>query len=117
MMTKSDDEFLDDIFGTAKAQPTLVPDDLMARVMADAQSALVKPDGAPKQSLFAGLFDIIGGWPSVGGLAMAGVAGLWFGVSPPAALSTWTAELIGVPVSVDLFGDTTAYFAETQIDG
>lgn len=117
MMTKSDDEFLDDIFGTAKARSAVVPDDLMARVMADAQGALAKPDGAPKQSLFAGFFDIIGGWPSVGGLAMAGVAGLWFGVSPPAALSTWTAELIGAPVSVDLFGDTTAYFTETQVDG
>tara|TARA_R110002051_G_scaffold74641_3_gene135961 strand:- start:1759 stop:2115 length:357 start_codon:yes stop_codon:yes gene_type:complete len=117
MMTKSDDSFLDDLFDAAQAQAPVVPDDLMARVLIDAQRAQAVQITAPKLSLFAGFLDMIGGWPSVGGLAMAGVAGLWFGVAPPQALSIWTAELIGTPVTVDLFGDTNAYFTEALIDG
>ena len=117
MMTKSDDDFLDDLFDAARAQVPTVPDDLMARVLNDAHFAQTAPTRAATSSLLAGILDMIGGWPSVGGLAMAGVAGLWFGVAPPAALSTWTAELIGTPVTVDLFGDTNAYFTEALTDG
>lgn len=116
-MTKSNDDFLDDLFAGAQSQTPQVSDDLMSRVLADAAAAQYVPSTVPKQSFFAGLFEMIGGWPSVGGLAMAGVAGLWFGVAPPAAVSTWTADLFGSPVTVDLLGDTSDYFAEALTNG
>ncbi|WP_458791286.1 hypothetical protein [Yoonia sp. MH D7] len=116
-MTKPNDEFLDDLFAVAQTRSPKVSDDLLARVLADAASAQHVPVLAPKQSFIAGFLDLIGGWPSVGGLAMAGVAGLWFGVSPPAAVSTWTADLFGTAVTVDLLGDTSEYFAEALING
>lgn len=116
-MTKSNEDFLDDLFGVAQSQTPEVSDDLMARVLADARAMQQVSVAPPKQTFLAGLFDMIGGWPSVGGLAMAGVAGLWFGVSPPAVLSTWTADLFGASVTVDLLGDTSDYFAEALING
>lgn len=117
MMTKFDDDFLDDIFGVAQAQTPDVPDDLMARVLRDAQAVQQVQMTASAQSLFADFLDIIGGWRSVGGLAMAGVAGFWFGVAPPAVLSTWAADLIGTSVTVDLLGETNDFFTEIPIDG
>lgn len=117
MMTKSDDDFLDDLFDMAQAHVPDVPDHLMAQVLHDAQAVRQAQDTVPAASLFAGFFDMIGGWPSVGGLAVAGVAGLWLGISPPAAVSSWTADLFGTPVTVDLLGDTSDYFMETLTNG
>jgi len=115
-MNKSDDQMLDDLFALGRAQQPTPSDALMARVVADAQTANTPEPQAPR-SVWAGILEFIGGWPSVGGLAIAGVTGVWFGVAPPASLSSFTADLIGTPVTVDLFGDTTNYFAETLSDG
>lgn len=116
-MTKSDDDMIDALFADARAQSPAVPDDLMARVLADAAAAGPALVGVEKRRLWASILDMIGGWPSVGGLAMAGVAGIWVGVAPPTSVSTWTADLIGSPVSIDLLGDGSDYFGESWIDG
>jgi len=115
-MNNSDDQMLDDLFALAQANAAVPSDDLMARILADAD-AVQAATPEPKQSLWRGLFDIIGGWPSVGGLAMAGVTGVWFGIAPPATLSILAADLIGTNVTVDLLDDSSSYFAETLIDG
>lgn len=114
---KSDDEMIDAMFSEARAQSPAVSDDLIARVLADAAAA--RPDRvvAQKQGVWVSILDLIGGWPSVGGLAMAGVAGIWVGVAPPTSVSSWTADLIGSPVSIDLLGDNNDYFSESLIDG
>lgn len=117
MMTKSDSDMIDDIFAQVRTQSPAVPDDLMARVLADAADMLVQPVVAPKQGLWSIFVELIGGWPSVGGLAMAGIAGIWVGVAPPASVTTWTADLIGSPVSIDLFSDSSDYFSESLLDG
>lgn len=116
-MTKSDDDMIDALFAQARTQSPAVPDDLMARVLADAADMLVQPVAAPKPRLWPAFLDLIGGWPSVGGLAMAGVAGIWVGIAPPVSVATWTADLIGSPVSIDLLSDTSDYFAEGLLDG
>lgn len=115
-MNKSDDQMLDDLFALGRSQTPTPSDALMARVIQDAQIAFV-PDVQTPRSNWTGLFDFIGGWPSIGGLAVAGVTGVWFGVAPPASVSILTTELIGTSVSYDLLDDTSTYFAETLIDG
>lgn len=118
-MTNRDDDMIDDLFGLAQSQTPAPSDDLMARILADA--AAVQPSVAsaspPQAGFMQSLMDLIGGWPSVGGLAMAGVAGIWVGFAPPTVVSDWTAELVGTPVTIDMLGSTDSYFLESMIDG
>jgi hypothetical protein len=79
---------------------------LMDRIMMDADSVLaapVAPIARPTQGIGAMLLDVIGGWPSFGGLAAATVAGLWIGVAPPDALADLSAGYLGSTVEVPLF--------------
>lgn len=115
-MSKSDDQILDELFVLGQAQTPLPSDDLMARIMTDAQAVQFAP-APPRQSAWASFFDMIGGWPSVGGLAVAGVTGVWFGIAPPATVSTFAADLIGTTVTVDLLDETSNYFTEALADG
>lgn len=115
-MSKSNDQILDDLFALGQSKTPQPSDDLMARIMADAQSVQFAP-ALPRRSAWASFFEMIGGWPSVGGLAMAGVTGIWFGVAPPATVSTFAADLIGTTVTVDLLDDSSSYFTETLVDG
>ena len=48
---------------------------------------------------------------------MAGVTGVWFGIAPPASVTTLAADLIGTTVTVDLLDDSSTYFSEVSIDG
>lgn len=114
-MSKSETDMIDAILANARAQQPQVSDDLLSRVLADA--ARMQPQPAPAKPLWSTLLDMIGGWPSIGGLAVAGVAGVWVGFAPPAAVSSWTNDLIGTTVSIDLLGDGAEYFAEGLADG
>lgn len=67
--------------------------DLLARVLSDAEAIQAAPAMAPEPArggFFKEIFSGIGGWPSLAGLATATVAGLWIGISPPAALEDLT---------------------------
>lgn len=119
-MTNPNDDMLDDLFAQASAQPPAQPsDDLIARVLADAASVQPAPAahviGQP--GLWARIMDAIGGWPALGGLAAATVAGIWVGVAPPASVSDLTARLMGDTVSVDLFSTTLLLDAGALSDG
>lgn len=67
----------------AAPRPSL---DLMARLEADAldaQAALAAPRvPARRRGAWAELRQALGGWPGLAGLATAGCAGLWLGLSP-----------------------------------
>ncbi|SDI17337.1 hypothetical protein SAMN05421850_101889 [Lutimaribacter saemankumensis] len=82
---------LETFFESARATAPGPSGDLMARVLADAeavQAARVKaPARRGPRVRFAQLREAIGGWPAMAGLVSAGLAGLWLGVSPPAALN------------------------------
>lgn len=119
MMTEPKDEMLDDLFAQARRVTPEVAADLMARVMADAerssQPAIAKP--APRRDLMSRILDVLGGWSVVGGLTAATVAGVWIGISPPAALDDLTAGLSGDVVALSLFDEVPFGFEEGLADG
>ena len=87
---------LDDLFAQAR-QLAPVPDAaLTARVLADAARPVPVP--RPPQSFWAQL----GGWPALGGLATATIAGIWIGIASPSVVADYAAALLGEPVSLGL---------------
>lgn len=73
-----------------KAAPTPKPSAaLTARILRDAathQPQILAPV-VPRRGLFATLADALGGWPTLGGLATATLAGLYIGFAQPDLLS------------------------------
>lgn len=110
-------------FLALKARSTQPGEDLMARVLADADAAQVAmsaprltPRLAPRDPLSARFFAVIGGWPSMVGLATAGLAGVWIGVAQPAALVAGSEALIYGDATVTLV-DLDAGFGLGELDG
>jgi len=104
-MTEHD---LDALLAAAAKDAAQAPSgDLMARVLADAeamqpQAASLAP--APRRGVLAGIVSALGGWPSLGGLAAATVAGVWIGFSAtPVILPDGLAGLVD--------DETTQYLA------
>lgn len=89
------DQELDAVFASASASPPDVSIALMQKVMADAEAVadarVLASAKAPRVHVFKAILSAIGGWPAVGGLATATVAGIWLGFSPPAAVDDLTA--------------------------
>ena len=110
---------LDDAFHALKTHASPPRDDLMSRVLADADAvqadflAPPKPVRAPLSTRFLA---VIGGWPSMAGLATAGLAGVWIGVSQPAALVQTSEALIYGDVSGALV-DLDPYLGLSEPDG
>ncbi len=109
---------LDALLAEARAvQPTPAPD-LTARILADAQAADLArhpPRAARKAPPTGGLRDVLaalGGWPALGGLSAATLAGLWIGIAPPAALDSVVAQLWGDSVSVSLYPEDDLFGLE-----
>ncbi len=118
-MTNPNEDMLDDIFAQARAATPAPSDDLMARVLTDAED--VQPGNllgaAQRPSLWSRMSDAIGGWPAVSGLAAATVAGVWVGIAPPAQVEDLTASFIGDEISINLFSTDLAFDAGELIDG
>ena len=114
-MTDPSDTELNDLFDSIKVQKPLPSDDLMARVLADADALQPEPQviSNPRSSQpRASLWDMIGGWPALTGVAAAGVAGLWLGIAPPTSIDQWTASILGNTTSVSFLLDDTDWFGE-----
>jgi hypothetical protein len=79
------DNALEMLFASARAEAPLPSDALVARVLADAERAAPVP-AAPPVPVWRALFGAIGGWRGGAGLALAGVAGLAIGFVSPEAL-------------------------------
>jgi hypothetical protein len=90
MDRKMDDQALEGLFDAARANPAEVPDDLMARIMQDAQDLQPKPIGTG----WRGWLNAIGGLPAMGGLVTATCVGFWIGVAAPDGLSNFTGQVI-----------------------
>lgn len=101
---------LERLFAAERAAPPVPSAELLARVLADAQDAL-RPRKAARPTLgqrLAGVIRDLGGWPTIAGLATAGIAGLWIGIDPPPVLrdtvtAFWAAD--GMDYLVDLAPD------------
>lgn len=92
------DADLEDLFAAARAAPIKPDQDLLARIMADADAelptspwAVTVPEPARRAGI-AGRFrdwvGAIGGWPAAAGLASAAVAGLAIGFGSPQTVDT-----------------------------
>ena len=124
------DDALEDLFAQARgeAQEIALPEALMARILSDAdtvQSAR-EADFAPVsaqrgRSGLRGIFAAIGGFPAVAGLAAATVAGLWIGITPPAALQSGMQAVTGATASEEIFDfyvvDSADTYDFTQVEG
>ncbi|WP_333712461.1 hypothetical protein [Yoonia sp.] len=105
-MTRPNDDFLEDLFARAQGDRATPQDDLVARVLADAdavQAGLATQTARPAPpGLWSRMLVALGGWPAVSGLAAATVAGVWIGVAPPAPVADVTADILGTTVAVPL---------------
>lgn len=120
---RPDPDPLEAYFAAARAVPPAVPDDLMARVLADAaaenplRAAPAAPRLARRESLWLQLVAALGGRGALAGMAAAGLAGVWIGFAQPLALpfvpDAGTVELF--PSDLDLLGDVLA--ADTLSEG
>ncbi len=104
---------LDAHFAAARTAAPTPSDDLFARVLGDAEAVQAEMASAlvtrpARVNPLAQLFRVLGGWPAMGGLTTAAVAGLWLGVSPPVVLQEWSDGYLGP--------DATAYLIDTSAD-
>lgn len=95
---------LDALFDAARDTAPAPSTDLMARIMADADAvteaeaqARAADRPASRNGGLRRLLAAIGGWPSVAGLAAAGVFGVAIGLTAPAAIDTASGGLIAAP--------------------
>ena len=90
-MTDADKELidLDAFFDVARGETVELPDGLTDRIMADAvqvQEGWRTPTPTGRPGVLRQLYDMLGGWPALGGLVTACAAGVWIGFSPPSIL-------------------------------
>ncbi|MFD1158374.1 hypothetical protein [Roseovarius aestuarii] len=110
---KMDDNELESVFDAAKETASLPSSDLMSQVMRDAMAVqagfAVPPVEARPRGIWQELFRVLGGWPTMAGLATAAVAGVWIGAFPPGFLPDLQAAYLGA--------DDAAYLIDTAADG
>lgn len=97
------EDHLDDIFATARQTRPDVPQALQAAILADAatlqksrtddltrksagQTTGETAGQTPAHRLWRQFVSAVGGWPALGGMAAASLAGLWIGLAPPSFL-------------------------------
>ncbi|WP_422072571.1 hypothetical protein [Tranquillimonas rosea] len=91
MATDKDDALIDAAFATARASDPPPSDDLVARILADADATQAAQHSASRQRSvgggWRGLLGVIGGWRGASGLVAASLVGLAIGAALPASLS------------------------------
>jgi hypothetical protein len=98
-MMHDDNDDLDLFFDAARRADDLpLPVGFLARVEAQAIEeqptiSLGGSENTASPGPLAQLLAAIGSWPAMAGLATAGIAGLWIGIAPPAALATMAGTL------------------------
>ncbi|PWK60676.1 hypothetical protein [Roseicyclus mahoneyensis] len=93
MTIERDDAALEAALAAARGR-TIPPDDLVARVLADAarvQAEQMAAAPAPRRAGWVqGLVAGMGGWRAVSGVSLAGVAGLAMGFAAPDLVDAWS---------------------------
>jgi len=119
-MTDPNNDFVDDLFAQARDRKVEANDDLMARVLADADALLPKAavfQAPAPAGFFASLSEMLGGWPVLSGVAAAGVAGLWVGLAPPDSVENWAADLLGTTTQISLMPEFDDFEFSETLDG
>lgn len=110
---------LEQDFAALKSRTTPPGDDLMARVLADAQdvqAGFMAQPVAPKEPALTRFMALIGGWPWMAGIATAGIAGVWVGMAQPAILVAGSQALLYGDAGAVL-NDFDAGFGLSDLDG
>lgn len=97
------DDRLENLFAAARSAPPEPSGALMARVMRAAQTEMRMRAAPVRDSVFARVLAVIGGWGGVGGLATAACAGLWIGFAgnvAPEGLAYGLADPSGASVEL-----------------
>ncbi|HHI69588.1 MAG TPA: dihydroorotate dehydrogenase [Rhodobacteraceae bacterium] len=115
MVNEKPQDDLELYFAAERNSAVQPSNDLLRRVMADAEAAL--PDfersaDKAKSGVFSVLWRAIGGWPVVAGLAAATVAGVWIGFSQPAGIERVSAFYLGQSDEVNMVDLLYAFDAE-----
>ena len=85
-------------FDAARREPPAPSEALLARVMADAAREQAAQAAARARSVrgspagWRGVVAALGGWPAMGSLAAAGIAGVWLGFAQPDAVPVWSTD-------------------------
>jgi len=109
------DDTLEVFFAAGRAEAPIPSADLLSRIMADAQAQSAAPVIiAPRPGLFANLIESIGGWPTLAGMATAGVFGVWVGFSQPAGLDLVAEQMMGTDNSSYLVDLLPAFGTEFE---
>ncbi|WP_243470699.1 hypothetical protein [Ruegeria denitrificans] len=105
-----DDMELDQLFAQARRNRPEMPDDLVVRILTDAE--MVRLDRMrpviPPRSVWARILDGIGGWQSMSGLAAASAAGVWIGFAAP--------DFLPDPATIIYPQDTSFVVADLGLD-
>ncbi len=112
---KPDDVDLDGLFDDARVARPIPTENLMARIAADAALHQPSPSQLDRQApgAFSRLLETLGGWPTIGGLVTATIAGVYIGfVQPELVIDTVTASEDGAFVSADLWPADAMFFEE-----
>lgn len=121
-----EERMLEEMFAAARNAPAPASDALMARVLegawdkqgAWAAAALgAASEGAAERGFFAGLRAALGGWPALGGLAAAVLAGVWIGFSPVLGVGDAMATAIGGSGQLTDFVDLADGFGFAAVEG
>ena len=103
-MTDRENQEIEALFAEVRALRPEPPDDLMARILAEAEALAVGRESplpaTPARLGWRDWLGALGGWPVVGGLVASTVAGLWIGAAQPPSLSDLVPEIWGEQVSV-----------------
>lgn len=108
--TQKDMDDLGLLLQAAQRETLPLPDGLAARILGDAEQVQAGFAGRaevaarPGPGLWRQMMDMLGGWPSVGGLAAACAAGVWIGLAPPSFLPDPMQLVTGAQSDIDLYG-------------
>ena len=93
---------LEAFFEAARMHSPDLPDRVRARILTDAETVM---PARVRRAPWAQLRELLGGWYGLGGVATAGLVGLWIGVAPPTdsidPLAFFDAEM-----TLDFFSDS-----------
>jgi hypothetical protein len=111
MPTRPDDHdhaALEAFFDAARRTTPVASEDMLARVLADAETVRTAAQARRTRPVRpARLRDLLGGWPSMAGLAAATLAGLWIGAGLPEAVPGTSEALYLVDITPEMaFGLT-----------
>ncbi len=104
-MAETDRE-IEGLFAEARRGRDGLPGPLAARIEADALRVQAGWRQMPqRRGIWDQLTALLGGWQGLGGLATAGMAGIWIGLAPPDFLPDPVGLIVATPAEADPFGD------------